>query len=63
MKANQFDYSIKGYEKAKKYLKKIGKWEYVSSHGSSTDGWSIVHEANSIFNNSLKPRNGGYSKI
>lgn len=47
----KFEYSIEGYMQAKKWLKSIGKWEEVSTRGFSTDGWSIVAAANSIFNN------------
>lgn len=39
----------KGYAEAQKWLKEIGEWEYVSTHGSSTDGWSIIATANSIW--------------
>lgn len=45
-----FEYSTEGYDKAKAWLIEIGKWDEVLSHGISTDGWSIIHEANSIHN-------------
>jgi len=38
-----------GYEEAKKWLQEIGEWDYVSTHGFSTDGWSIVATANSMW--------------
>ena len=39
-----------GYDEAKKWLQEIGEWEYVSTHGFSTDGWSIVATANAMWN-------------
>ena len=39
----------KGYEEAKEWLQEIGKWDYVSTHGFSTDGWSIIATANAIW--------------
>ena len=44
-----------GYDDAKKWLQEIGKWEYVSTHGFSTDGWSIIATANTMWDK----RNGG----
>lgn len=38
-----------GYNVAVKFLKHIQEYDYISTHGQSTDGWSIVNEANSIF--------------
>ncbi len=38
-----------GYNEAKKWLQEIGEWEYVNSHGFSTDGWSIIATANSMW--------------
>ncbi len=46
---NQFTYDIKGYQKAKEYLIKVNEWGRVSTSGLSTDGWSVIHEANSIY--------------
>ena len=37
------------YDKAEAYLKEIGEWDYVSTHGFSVDGWSIIASANSIW--------------
>lgn len=45
----RFEYTTEGFLDAKKYLKKVGKWKYVSTHGFSVDGWSIISEANSIY--------------
>lgn len=45
----RFQYTTAGYEEAKKWLQEIGEWEYVSTHGFSTDGWSIVATANAIW--------------
>jgi hypothetical protein len=39
----------KGYSEAKAYLEKIGEWDYVSTHGFSTDGWTIIATSNSIW--------------
>lgn len=39
----------KGYSEAKTYLEEIGEWDYVSTHGFSTDGWTIIATANSIW--------------
>ena len=47
--SKHFPLNAKGYLKAKKWLKEIGKWEYISTHGFSTDGYSIIEEANSIY--------------
>jgi len=40
---------IEGYSEARIYLKAIGEWDYVRTHGFSTDGWSIIATANSIW--------------
>ena len=39
----------KGYNEAKKWLQEIGEWNYVNTHGFSTDGWSIIATANAIW--------------
>ena len=49
----------KGYSEAKAYLEEIGEWDYVSSHGFSTDGWSIIASANAIWD---KNNNEGIHK-
>jgi transcriptional regulator with XRE-family HTH domain len=46
----EFQHSASGYLKAKKWLEEIGEWDRVSTSGFSTDGWSIVSEANAILN-------------
>ena len=51
---NRFSMSEKGYSEAKAYLEEIGEWDYVSTHGFSTDGWSIIATANSIWDNRNK---------
>lgn len=38
-----------GYQNAKQFLHHIGEFGYVSTHGFSTDGWSIIAEANAIW--------------
>jgi hypothetical protein len=38
------------YDKAKKWLQEIGWWDHVSTHGFSTDGWSIIATANAMWN-------------
>ena len=40
---------FKTYQEAVDFLKSIGQWEYVSTHGFSTDGWSIMAEAEAIY--------------
>lgn len=52
-KKRKFDYSTDGYRLAKQYLIDIGEWDRVSKGGFSTDGYSIVHEANSIWNSKV----------
>jgi len=49
MEKTKFDYTANGYKEAVEYLKSVGEYERVSKCGLSTDGYSIVHEANSIF--------------
>lgn len=39
-----------GYNEAEKWLREIGEWDYVSTHGFSTDGWSIIATANAMWN-------------
>ena len=48
--SRRFSLDTNGYQEAKNWLKEIGQWEYVSTHGFSTDGYSIVEEANAIWN-------------
>lgn len=45
----KFMFSPNGYLEAQKWLKDIGKWDMVSTKGFSTDGYSIVAEANAIW--------------
>jgi hypothetical protein len=45
----RFSYDTDGYTNAVKWLKEQGKWEYVSTHGQSVDGWSIVETANVLW--------------
>ena len=45
----RFSYDTAGYENAVKWLKEQGKWEHVSTHGQSVDGWSIVETANVLW--------------
>ena len=54
MKVKHFEFTSEGYLKAKKYLKKVGEWKQVSTHGFSTDGWSIIATANVILDNKMK---------
>ena len=51
----RFSYDTVGYANAVKWLKEQGKWEYVSTHGQSVDGWSIVETANVLWSQ----QNGG----
>lgn len=46
----KFEYTTEGHRKAVEYLKEIGRWDEIKNKGFSTDGYSIVHEANSIYN-------------
>lgn len=45
----KFEYTSQGYLEAKQWLEGIGQWNRVSTYGFSTDGWSIVKEANSLW--------------
>lgn len=47
----KFEFTTQGYVDAVKYLKKIKKYKYVSTHGFSTDGWSIIGTANVFYEN------------
>lgn len=47
--SRRFSLDTNGYQEAKSWLKEIGQWEYVRTHGFSTDGYSIVEEANAIW--------------
>ena len=42
----KFPLTGEGCEAAISYLKEIGEWEYASTHGFSTDGYSITDTAN-----------------
>lgn len=44
----RFSYTTEGYNKAVEYLKIIGQYDDIIASGLSTDGYSIVHEANAI---------------
>jgi hypothetical protein len=52
-KENHF-HPTKDYDKAKAWLQEIDKWEYVNSHGFSTDGWSIIATANAMWDKQNK---------
>lgn len=52
---DKFEISSLGYKEAVSWLKEIGKWEYISTHGFSVDGYSIVETANSMW----KKQNNG----
>lgn len=45
----RFPYTNEGYYQAKKWLKSINRWDEVSTTGFSVDGLSIVHTANSMY--------------
>lgn len=45
----KFSYDIIGYTEAVKWLKEINQYNYLSTHGQSTDGLSIIHTANSLW--------------
>jgi len=48
-KEPHFEYTQEGYIKAKEFLVSNGHWEQVSTRGLSTDGYSVIHEANAIY--------------
>ena len=45
----RFSLDTEGCQEAEQWLKEIGQWGYVSTHGFSNDGYSIVEEANAIW--------------
>jgi hypothetical protein len=47
--SNPFVLSPNGFLEAINWLKNIGEWERVTTKGFSTDGYSVVQEANSIW--------------
>jgi len=47
--SRRFSFDAKGYSSAQAWLKEIGEWEWVSTSGFSTDGWSIIETANVIW--------------
>jgi hypothetical protein len=53
----KFDYDEDGYYDAIRWLKEIGLYEYISTHGQSVDGWSIIHTANAMWEQKLKNNN------
>jgi hypothetical protein len=55
-KKDRFAYDAVGYTNAVMWLKKVGKWEYVSTHGQSVDGLSIVQTANVLWEQENKPK-------
>ena len=50
-----FSYDPLVYSNAVRWLKEIGKWDYVSTHGQSTDGWSIIQTANVLWEQQNNP--------
>ena len=50
----RFSYDADGYLEAKNWLKEIYQWGYISTHGFSNDGWSIIAEANAIWDKKNK---------
>lgn len=46
---HRFQFTHDGYIEAEKWLKDIGVWEKVSTGGFSTDGFSIIATANSMW--------------
>jgi hypothetical protein len=49
----RFTFTTEGYKQAKEWLESTGKWEYISTHGFSTDGWSIIETANVMWTNEI----------
>jgi len=50
----KFEYTVVGYTLAVKWLKQNKHWAYVSTHGQSVDGWSIIDTANSLYEKNQK---------
>lgn len=44
-----FPFTVEGYQQAKAYLKKVGRYEDFMNNGTSIDGYSLVAFANSIY--------------
>lgn len=42
----KFPPTTEGYLAAKEWLIEIDEWKYISTHGFSVDGWSIINAAN-----------------
>lgn len=55
----EFPYTGEGYDKAKAYLIRKGKWIEASTRGFSTDGWSIIQFANFVLEKDLSELNNG----
>jgi oligoribonuclease NrnB/cAMP/cGMP phosphodiesterase (DHH superfamily) len=47
-KTKSFEMSSDGYDKAKQYLKEVGKLKEFEDNKTSTDGYSLVHYANDV---------------
>ncbi len=47
--SQRFEYTGKGYVEALAWLKEVEEWKRVLTEGFSCDGWSVIHEANSIW--------------
>ena len=45
----RFSYTNEGYLEASQWLRSTGRWEYVSTHGFSVDGYSLVLTANNLW--------------
>lgn len=45
----QFSYDAAGYLAAQNWLKEVGEWDRISTSGFSTDGLSIIHAANALW--------------
>jgi hypothetical protein len=54
MMNNKFEYTSKGYIEARSWLQETGEWTNVEGKGFSCDGWSVIHEANSIWEKNNK---------
>ncbi len=53
---HRFPFSVMGYEQAVTWLKQIGKWggASASTHGQSTDGWSVINTANALWDKQVE---------
>lgn len=54
----KFQNTNAGFKEAREYLISIGEWERVSMSGFSTDGYTIVAEANCLYEKKTLTKGG-----